>query len=345
MLVNASQAGLPYFRYPWRWNVHRRLRSDTMLISELLSSRSNRLHAAPLFGASLMLALAAAGSPVAAAPSRISLSGVTSWGYQLQQVDPDLVAASPYDLMVVDYSRDGSGEQAFTRADVATMQRKQDGGTRIVLAYLSIGEAEDYRFYWQRNWLSAPPAWLGSENPDWPGNYTVRYWDPGWQSLILGSPGAYLDDIIAAGFDGIYLDRIDAFDVSDESMSREMRMKLMAEFVSSIAAYARQRQPGFVVVGQNGEELLDLPLYTDTIDGVGKEDLFFGLEGDETLNSKGELRASLTPLQRFQASGKPVFLIEYLETAETKALARENAAALGAPLFIGDRELDDVRSR
>ena len=57
------------------------------------------------------------------------------------------------------------------------MQRKPDGGARIVLAYLSIGEAEDYRSYWQRDWSVSPPAWLGAENPDWPGNYAVNYWD------------------------------------------------------------------------------------------------------------------------------------------------------------------------
>ena len=85
--------------------------------------------------------------------------------------------------------------------------------------------------------------------------------------------------------------------------------------------------------------------YAAAVDGVGKEDLFFGLDGDGALNSKGELRASLTPLQRFLASGKPVFLIEYLETPEAKALAHKNAEALGVPLFIGSRELDDVRSR
>ena len=318
-----------------------------MLISELLSSRSNRLRTAPLFGASLMLqlALAAGSGPAASAPPRANLAGVQSWGYQLQQVDPDLVAASPYDLMVIDYARDGSSEQAFTRVDVATMQRKPDGGSRIVLAYLSIGEAEDYRSYWQRSWLHSPPAWLGSENPDWPGNYAVRYWDPRWQSLIMGDTGAYLDSIVAAGFDGIYLDRVDAFDIAAPAMSRETRMKLMAEFVAAIAAYARQRQPGFIVVGQNAEELLDNATYADAIDAVGKEDLFFGLDGDGTLNAKSELRASLTPLQRFQASGKPVFVVEYLETPDSKVLAHENAAALGAPLFIGDRELDDVRSR
>ena len=317
-----------------------------MHISDLLSSRYSRCHVAPLFGASVMLQMAlAAGSTTAAAPTRPDLADVDSWGYQLQQVDCDLVAASSYDLMVVDYSRNGASEQVFSRADVATMQRKPDGSSRIVLAYLSIGEAEDYRWYWQRDWSNAPPAWLGAENPDWPGNYAVRYWDPQWQSLIMGGPGAYLDSIIAAGFDGVYLDRVDGFDVPDTSMPRDRRLDLMAEFVSAIATYAQQRYPDFIIVGQNAEELLDNPIYANAIDAVGKEDLFFGLDGDGTLNSKSELRASLGPLQRFQATGKPIFLIEYVQTPESKSLARKNAAALGAPLFIGDRELDDVRSR
>lgn len=318
-----------------------------MLISELLKSRPDRLHAASLLGASLALQLAmtVAAGPALGAPLRANLGAVQSWGYQLQQVDPGLVAASDCDLMVIDYARDGSTDLTFGRADLAIMQRKPDGGTRIVLAYLSIGEAEDYRFYWQRTWMAAPPPWLGAENPDWPGNYAVRYWAPEWQTQIFGTPGAYLDAIIAAGFDGVYLDRIDAFDVSDPSASRPQRMQLMADFVSAIAVYAREQRPGFIVVGQNAEELLANATYADAIDAVGKEDLFFGLAGDGMLNSKAELRASLTPLQNFQASGKPVFIVEYLDTPESKSQARTSAAALGAPLFIGDRELDDVRSR
>ncbi|CAN7360395.1 MJ1477/TM1410 family putative glycoside hydrolase [Devosia sp. LjRoot3] len=318
-----------------------------MSISEILSSRSGRLHSVPMLGASVMmhLALAVSASPVCATPVRPHLSDARSWGYQLQMVDPDLVADSPYDLMVIDYARDGSAEQAFSRSEVMAMKRKPDGGARIVLAYLSIGEAEDYRSYWNRSWQASPPGWLGKENPDWPGNYAVHYWDPAWQSVIMGGPEAYLDSIMAAGFDGVYLDRIDAFDVSDPKVSRASRMQLMVEFVSTIAAYARSAHPGFIVVGQNAEELLNYPDYAAAIDGVGKEDLFFGLDGDGTLNSKGELRASLTPLQRFLASGKPVFLIEYLDTAESRALAHKNADALGVPIFIGSRELDDVRSR
>ncbi|MET0440150.1 MAG: MJ1477/TM1410 family putative glycoside hydrolase [Devosia sp.] len=346
MTVNAAQVALSYLS-DRRRNDLRKGSADKMGISEILSSRSGRMHAVPVLGASVMmhLALAVAASPALGISARPNLAEARSWGYQLQMVDPDLVADSPYDLMVIDYARDGSAEQAFSRSDVMAMKRRPDGGSRIVLAYLSIGEAEDYRFYWNRNWQASAPSWLGKENPDWPGNYAVRYWDTAWQDVILGGPEAYLDRIIAAGFDGVYLDRIDAFDIADPTLSRARRMQVMVEFVSTIAAYARSAQPGFIVVGQNAEELLNYPDYAAAIDGVGKEDLFFGLDGDGTLNSKGELRASLTPLQRFLASGKPVFLIEYLDTAEAMALAHKNAEALGVPLFIGSRELDDVRSR
>jgi cysteinyl-tRNA synthetase len=313
----------------------------------MLISGLERLHSAPRLGASVMLqlALAVAGGSAAAAPAGADLANMHSWGYQLQQVERDLIAATPYDLMVIDYSPDGSAERAFSRADVAVMQRKPGGGARVLLAYLSIGEAEDYRSYWQPGWRIAPPAWLREENPDWPGNYAVRYWDPQWQRLIMGSRDAYLDHIIAAGFDGVYLDRVDAFDAAEPGLTRARRMQLMTEFVIAIAAYARRQRPDFMIVVQNGEELLDTAPYAASIDAVGKEDLFFGLSGDGVPNSKSEIRASLGPLQRFQASGKPVFLVEYLESPEAKAFARKNAAAMGAALFIGSRELDDVWSR
>ncbi len=315
-----------------------------MTVMNLQHRHRDLAHAAPLLGASMViLALAAGSSP--AAPPRAGLDAVRSWGYQLQQIDPATIAASPYDLVVIDYARDGTQEFAFDRATVTAMQRKPDGERRIVLAYLSIGEAEDYRFYWHHDWMSSPPGWLLAENPDWPGNYAVRYWDPQWQAMIFGGPGSYLDTIISAGFDGVYLDRIDAFDVADAEVPRADRLRRMAEFVSALAGYGRSKVPGFLIVGQNGEELLADRSYASVIDGLGKEDLFFGLDGDGVPNSNAELRASLTPIQRFQASGKPVFLVEYVDTPDALALARERAAALGVPLFIGDRELDDVQSR
>ncbi|MBX9925294.1 MAG: endo alpha-1,4 polygalactosaminidase, partial [Hyphomicrobiaceae bacterium] len=117
-------------------------------------------------------------------PPRVgpAIAAAGSWGYQLQNVRarsvPDAI-----DLLVVDYARDGIVSRS--QADVRALATRADGSRRTVLAYLSIGEAESYRWYWQPTWRYWGPAWLGPENKDWRGNYQVRYWDRDWQRLIV----------------------------------------------------------------------------------------------------------------------------------------------------------------
>jgi cysteinyl-tRNA synthetase len=57
---------------------------------------------------------------------------------------------------------------------------------------------------------------LGGENPDWKGNYKVKYWDPQWQAIIYGNDRSYAKMILDAGFDGVYLDLIDAFEYYEQ---------------------------------------------------------------------------------------------------------------------------------
>jgi cysteinyl-tRNA synthetase, unknown class len=123
------------------------------------------------------------------------------------------IGASNYDALIIDLFYE---ENALNAADVESLRAKANGGSRLVLCYMSIGEAENYRYYWQNSWNSERPDWLDAENPDWEGNFKVRYWDPGWKSIIYGSSTAYLDKIIAAGFDGVYLDIIDAFEYFED---------------------------------------------------------------------------------------------------------------------------------
>ena len=122
----------------------------------------------------------------------------------------DSVCATNYDVVIMDlFFHDGT---AFTAAEVERMQHKANGGKRLVICYLSIGEAEDYRYYWQSTWSQQAPDWLDKENPSWPGNYKVHYWHPAWQNLICGTGDSYLNRILNAHFDGVYLDIIDAFE-------------------------------------------------------------------------------------------------------------------------------------
>jgi cysteinyl-tRNA synthetase len=144
------------------------------------------------------------------------LSGAKNFLYLLNQEQYptkadylNALANTNHDLLIIDLHYQ---DLQLSAAEVASLKTKKDGGSRLVVAYMSIGEAEDYRYYWDPSWDANPPHWLLAENPDWPGNYKVRYWDPEWQEIIFGSAGSYAGKILDAGFDGVYLDLIDAFE-------------------------------------------------------------------------------------------------------------------------------------
>ena len=120
------------------------------------------------------------------------------------------VTITNYDLLIMDlFFHDGT---EFTQSEIEQLKSKSNGGSRLVICYMSIGEAEDYRYYWQSGWNTNPPDWLDEENPNWEGNFKVKYWDSEWQAIIFGNDDSYLKKIIDAGFDGVYLDIVDAFE-------------------------------------------------------------------------------------------------------------------------------------
>ena len=100
----------------------------------------------------------------------------------------------------------------FEPDDIARLKQKANGEKRLVVSYLSIGEAGNYRYYWQKNWNTVKPTWMDTENPDWEGNFKVKYWEQEWQDIIFGNENSYLDKIINAKFDGTYLDILDAYE-------------------------------------------------------------------------------------------------------------------------------------
>lgn len=129
--------------------------------------------------------------------------------YATQQAFVDAVSSTNYDCVIMDFFFDGA---AYTPSQISQLKQKANGGERLLICYLSIGEAEDYRYYWQPSWSVGNPSFIVEENSDWPGNYVVQYWQPEWQSIIYGNENAYLKKILDAGFNGAYLDIIDGFE-------------------------------------------------------------------------------------------------------------------------------------
>ncbi len=273
---------------------------------------------------------------------RVVLSKVRSWAYQLRINDLAPLIEVDADLIVVDhgFAARHQGKTMFDATDVAKLKIKPDGSRRIVLAYMSIGEAEQYRFYWQAAWCSraTAPSWVGAVNPSWPGNYPARFWDQEWQHLIVGAPDGYLARIQAQGFDGVYLDRTDVY--AEWLKERPKAEQDMIAFLARIAGAARDRDPGFLVVLQNAEELLTHRAVRQLLDGVAKEDLLYGEAFSDTPNEADAIANARKNLQRARADQMPVFAVEYLADADKIAGAREKLLQFGFVPYFAPRLLD-----
>lgn len=283
--------------------------------------------------AAAMTGFAAGQTPAPA--EKASPWAVRSFAIQLQNARPEELAASPFPLIVMDFSRDGTDAAAYTPAEIASIRK----GGKLVLAYLSVGEAEDYRSYWRREWNSKKPEWMGPENPDWKGNYKVRFWEPEWRKLLE----AYLDRLIDQGFEGAFLDVVDAGEFwADEERGAERRPgaeREMVELVKELAEHARKRHPGFGIFPNGGEGLARFDDYVATIDGLFREDVWY--YGNRH-NRQTEIDETLRALQPVLKARKPVFAIDYVTKPELITDFYTRARAAGLEPYATVRELDKL---
>ena len=258
---------------------------------------------------------------------------VTYWAYQLQNVDIQALKNSNFDLFVIDYSQDGSNATAWTKNDLNIL--KNEG--KFVISYLSIGEAEDYRYYWHDNWSTTnKPSWLGPENPDWQGNYKVKFWEKGWQDIIY----KYLDIIIAQGFNGVYLDIIDAY-LYFEDQGVSNAKDLMINFVQNISNYAKTKSGNdFLIIPQNGEELLDNSSYRSVISGIGIEDLYYHNDGSK--NSQSDINSRESLLSLLTNENKLVLTVDYVKDRSKQQDVYTTARSKGFIPYTTDVALDTL---
>ncbi len=110
-----------------------------------------------------------------------------------------------YDVLVTDAFY--KGKQNLTKEEVHSLKFKEMGARRLVLARVSIGYAEDQRYYWKREWRIGEPSWIQAYGPEGAGQYAIEYWNPAWKAII----GKYFAGIMDLGFDGVVLDGVEAY--------------------------------------------------------------------------------------------------------------------------------------
>jgi cysteinyl-tRNA synthetase, unknown class len=261
-----------------------------------------------------------------------------SWHYQLTDATLDELLKSDADLMVIDYATH-KGHVPLAADDVARLKRKPNGRPRIVVAYMSIGEAETWRWYWRPEWQAGSrPSWAVTENCAWPGAYMVRFWQDGWRDIIYRGERPYLRRIVDAGFDGVYLDRVDIWE--QHIKERPTARAEMIAFVEALAATARRWKPGFLVLPQNADHLLSDRGYRNAIDGLGKEDLLYGTAGSDIRSAEKDIAWSKHQLSLLLADYKPVFAVEYPTVPDNIANAKAELGSLGIVVTVQHRSLN-----
>ncbi len=243
-------------------------------------------------------------SPVLA--DRQTVREAKSWTYQLQG-DMRSTGKSDADVAVVDPDHTG---------DPRKLKTKRNGQKRDVLAYISIGEVEEGRAYMKSR---GKKSWNTGKTQGWEGNYAAKYWDEDWKGIVK----ARVSKAIEAGYDGVYLDRVDTYEnVKAPNGSR----KEMINFVKEVAKEARSKRGNAAVVVQNAEELLSDKGYVDAIDGVAKESLYYGVKGKGRRNDDADIDTSRKLLRKAKDEGKAVYVVEYLK-GEGRSASKAKAEA------------------
>lgn len=257
------------------------------LLLAAVAVMEGRLAAGTEAAAAPVLRAALAAGPEGPAAGAPDLSAVRRWLLLLDNpLEPetvDAIRASAHDMVVIDALTEVVGREEYPLADTVAALRQGPGGQRrLVIAYLNIGQIESYRRIWQPGFAPGDPGWIIAEDPDgWAGNYPVAFWDEDWQRTILGSPGAEgpLGRIIAAGFDGVYLDWVAgyAFPPVAAAAAREGRdaRAEMVAWIERLGTEARRRAPGFRLIAQNPAVLLEDARFRAAIDGVAQEAIWF----------------------------------------------------------------------
>jgi len=235
---------------------------------------------------------------------------VESMAYVINGADINSIANSDFKAVIIDYSRDGSEKNKYTVNQINQLKNNNI----MPIAYLSIGEAEDYRFYWQPEWDTNPPEWLGEENPEWEGNYNVKFWDDDWKAIVF----QYIDKILEQGFVGIMLDRVDSYYYWSEEqgvLSEQDAAEKMINFVVEIGNYIKTDKDyeDFKIISQNALGIFQYDVQDElkkTICGVSIESLFFMPDGSPTDFWLRNYRLGF--LKMLKQYGKLVFVTDYV---------------------------------
>ncbi len=229
-----------------------------------------------------------------------------------------------FDLVVVD------GEEA-TQAEITAMQNR---GTRV-LGYLSVGTIEKWRSWYGQVKRYRLAAWQ-----DWKDEW---YADTSKAGLRRKLTSIAEDEILAKGFDGLFLDNVDMVEVKKHRKQRAGMGELVADLDELVGGagdlFAQNGAPG-VLEGYPGQGVDPL---IDHLDGWNREDVTWTYDFDRrryVKNRNADREDALAELDEIAGAGLVTAATDYVDiedgfsAAECEAVT--NAESVGALSYLAN---------
>jgi uncharacterized protein (TIGR01370 family) len=265
-----------------------------------------------------LAALLLAAAPAPAADPHEATSFAFAIGNGNLSGGPEEVAErlGAYDLVVVD------GEYASAE-EIAAVQAR---GT-TVLGYLSVGTIEKWRSWYPRVKRYRLGAWA-----DWKDEWFADVSEPALREILSGE---IAPQMLAKGFDGLFLDNVDMIEAHKHVPQRSG----MRELVLALSDLTRSQ--GRYLFAQNGLWGLRKLGLVDAIDGWNREDVTWTYDFDRRRymrNPRAERRTALRELAQMAARGLVTTTADYTREGDTKATAQavRNSCSVGALPYVGD---------
>ncbi|QUD89319.1 tandem-95 repeat protein [Phenylobacterium montanum] len=197
-------------------------------------------------------------------------------------------------------------------------------GSKIILDYTDLTEASK----WEEPSLfsgTSLPSWFGKANPNWPGVYSVQYWNPAWEQVLFGR----INQLVAQGYNGIFLDAAagDTEWAAGNSLGNPTNANATQELgtlITDLRAYVNSLHlatPFYIVANNPQGVALQDPAALKSLDGIFSETLYYGSTGTGSGATPVALPASNQNYienvvgPAYNASGLPVFGNDYPTTS------------------------------
>ncbi len=207
----------------------------------------------------------------------------------------------------------------------------------IRLGYLSIGEADIHRGYWQ-SVVGRP--YLVEPNPNWSGNVRVDVRDEHWRKILLTQE---IPHLVSLGFDGLFLDTIDTPEYLERTYPERFAGSRQA--LRDLLREIHVRYPNLPLVANGTTALADAAPY---VAGFVVEGMFatydFGRRAYRPTTEDEQIWKQLQIDRALSIARRPVFTIEYADIGDLELAVNAAGASSqrGFHPYVAPKELNTL---